>query len=369
MQLKVSENIKRYRKSMNMTQEQLAESLGVTIGAVSKWENGGNVPDISTLMELANLYNISMDELLGYDKSTKNVDALAKLIEDLTHEHKFDEAVIQAKNALARYPHTFKILMVCATMYTFKYVESQDMADCDEAIELSNRALTYISQNTDPEINDFTVKLQIAHLYREKDPERAIEELKKINYNGVNNAALSNIYMNLGKSKEALDYGTKSLIRCFAEQYSTVTYMALASALPGKKNSYEKALELTDYELNVMDLSRRDDSIGYIGKLKAITLVLKGWWLSGLERYDEMKAALDESYKLAVSYDKTGGRSDFSADFRFYLTKEKAYYYDSAGPDAVDGMKKLFEQLHDSPFKKVSKTLEPVIDYWNTLVT
>ena len=64
MQLKLAENIKRYRKEMGLTQDGLAEALGVTIGAVSKWENGNNVPDITTLMELANLWSrilISLD--------------------------------------------------------------------------------------------------------------------------------------------------------------------------------------------------------------------------------------------------------------------------------------------------------------------
>lgn len=40
MQLKLSENIKKYRKDMDLTQEGLADTLGVTVGAVSKWENG-----------------------------------------------------------------------------------------------------------------------------------------------------------------------------------------------------------------------------------------------------------------------------------------------------------------------------------------
>jgi DNA-binding XRE family transcriptional regulator len=39
MQLKLNENIKKYRKSMNLTQEELAEAFGVTVGAVSKWES------------------------------------------------------------------------------------------------------------------------------------------------------------------------------------------------------------------------------------------------------------------------------------------------------------------------------------------
>ena len=116
-----------------------------------------------------------------------------------------------------------------------------------------------------------------------------------------------------------------------------------------------------------MDLNKKDDTVGYIDKLKAIILVLKGWWLSGLGRYDEMKAALDEAYALAARYDKAGGGNDLAADFRFYLTKEKAYYYDSAGPGAVEGMKNIFDQLQDNSFKKIYKTLNPVMDYWNEI--
>lgn len=39
----LNNNIRRYRKEMNLTQEQLAEIMGVTVGAVSKWESGGSL--------------------------------------------------------------------------------------------------------------------------------------------------------------------------------------------------------------------------------------------------------------------------------------------------------------------------------------
>ena len=40
MKLELSENIKKYRKEMNLTQEQLADAFNITVGAVSKWESG-----------------------------------------------------------------------------------------------------------------------------------------------------------------------------------------------------------------------------------------------------------------------------------------------------------------------------------------
>ena len=51
MQNNLSENIRANRKRMLLTQEQLAEAMGVTVGTVSKWENGNCVPDINTMMD------------------------------------------------------------------------------------------------------------------------------------------------------------------------------------------------------------------------------------------------------------------------------------------------------------------------------
>ena len=47
MQHNLNENIKKYRKEMNLTQADLAEAFGITEGAVSKWESGNTVPDPS----------------------------------------------------------------------------------------------------------------------------------------------------------------------------------------------------------------------------------------------------------------------------------------------------------------------------------
>lgn len=57
--------IKSNRKRLGLTQEQLAERMGVTAQAVSKWENDLSCPDISVLPELADVFGISVDELLG----------------------------------------------------------------------------------------------------------------------------------------------------------------------------------------------------------------------------------------------------------------------------------------------------------------
>ena len=367
MQLKLSENIKRYRKDLGLTQDELAEALGVTIGAVSKWENGNNVPDITTMMELANLFNISMDELLSYNKSSKNIDAMVKTIDELCDDHIFDEAVAEANSALIRYPHTFKIVYACAKMYTYKYVESGDEKDCDRAIELMNRSREYLSQNEDSTVTDFTIRMRIAELYRKRDPEKALSELRSINYQGCNNIMIAQILLDTGKREECLELSTMVLLQGFAYEYQLITNMAIAVASTGKKGDMETAVELIDMEMALRDQFSVDDPINYTHKLKTVSLILKAWWLSGLGEYERMKECVREAYDLAVLYDKSEGASDLSRSFRFYFSKKKTSVFDSVGTSAVAGIESMFEKKQDLTNKKTYKYMGKVIEYWNKL--
>ena len=64
----IGENIAALRKKNNMTQEALAAEIGVSAQAVSKWENGTNLPDIQLLPVLADVFGVSIDALYGREK-------------------------------------------------------------------------------------------------------------------------------------------------------------------------------------------------------------------------------------------------------------------------------------------------------------
>lgn len=67
----LEEQIKHYRKQAGLSQEKMAEKIGVSRQAITKWENGTGTPDISNLMAIADLFQISIDELLSNEKSEK----------------------------------------------------------------------------------------------------------------------------------------------------------------------------------------------------------------------------------------------------------------------------------------------------------
>ncbi len=75
-----SENIKKFRAACGYTQEQLAEALGVSAQAVSKWETSDTYPDGSLLLPLAKQLGVSLDELFGNDEVTVS-DISRRLIE------------------------------------------------------------------------------------------------------------------------------------------------------------------------------------------------------------------------------------------------------------------------------------------------
>ena len=81
MKLNIGTIIRDRRRAMDMTQEQLAERLGVTCQSVSRWENGMTYPDIEFLPLLADLFGITLDELMGHTKTAKE-QRLAKLWEE-----------------------------------------------------------------------------------------------------------------------------------------------------------------------------------------------------------------------------------------------------------------------------------------------
>lgn len=66
-----AENLKSIRKQAGFSQEQLAEKLGVSRQAVTKWETDSGIPDIANIMAISALFDISIDELLSNERSTK----------------------------------------------------------------------------------------------------------------------------------------------------------------------------------------------------------------------------------------------------------------------------------------------------------
>lgn len=120
MQLNLGTKIRELRRRDGRTQENLADALGVTSQAVSRWESGGSYPDMEIMPSLANYFGVTIDELFGYHNDRDNkIDAIIKRIEsyDIRRDGDdgwVDECIPILREGLAEFPQNERLMITLA---------------------------------------------------------------------------------------------------------------------------------------------------------------------------------------------------------------------------------------------------------------
>ncbi len=125
MQLDLGNKIRDLRRRDGRTQEALAQALGVTSQAVSRWESGGSYPDINLIPSIANYFGISIDELFGYtNQREERIDELLTQIYEMERQnrgadHNISDCIALAREALIEFPGNEKLMLALASvLYT-----------------------------------------------------------------------------------------------------------------------------------------------------------------------------------------------------------------------------------------------------------
>ncbi len=166
------ENLKKYRVLKDLTQEDVAEYLGITAQSVSKWERGESYPDISFLPALANIFETSVDLLIGMDtiRAEETRYNIHKKAVEYQRNGDYDMAEKTYRDALLIYPNKPGMILGLASTLALK-------GNTDEAIELMERGLP-LSIN---EKQKATVRATLCFLYlktgREDKANRLASEL------------------------------------------------------------------------------------------------------------------------------------------------------------------------------------------------
>ncbi|MBD5080172.1 MAG: helix-turn-helix domain-containing protein [Ruminococcaceae bacterium] len=108
---RLGENLKKYRTQNNLTQEQLAEVLGVSPQAVSRWELGSTYPDITLLPIIANYFDVTTDELFGIngEKILKEIDRIIEHKNKLHNQGKIAECISYLREKSEQFPNSASI--------------------------------------------------------------------------------------------------------------------------------------------------------------------------------------------------------------------------------------------------------------------
>ena len=99
-QQKMGAFLKKLRKEMILTQEQLAEKFGVSRRSVSRWEGGYNLPDIDILIEMSEFYEVELKELLNGERKNKQMENKENEMVVLVTDYNIEKNMKDAKVAI-----------------------------------------------------------------------------------------------------------------------------------------------------------------------------------------------------------------------------------------------------------------------------
>lgn len=121
---RLADNIAKFRKEKKMTQELLANFMGVTKASVSKWETKQSMPDISLLPQLATFFDVSIDELMGYEASLSK-EQIQRLYMDLRKEFStqdFDVVMNKTRKLVKKYYSCYEFLESIVCLWINHYI-------------------------------------------------------------------------------------------------------------------------------------------------------------------------------------------------------------------------------------------------------
>ncbi len=122
MQLDLGSKIRELRRRDGRTQEALAQALGVTSQAVSRWESGGSYPDMNLIPSIANYFGVTIDELFGYTNlREQRIDELVAKINEMRWQNNgvdrnITECIAFAREALVEFPGNDKLMFSLASV-------------------------------------------------------------------------------------------------------------------------------------------------------------------------------------------------------------------------------------------------------------
>lgn len=342
MRVKLSENIKKFRKERKMTQEQLAEAMGVSVSAVYKWESNQSIPDINLILDMADMFNTSTDVLLGYEWRSNHVGEVLKRIITLKKARDYKEAIAEAEKAIKNYPNHFDIVYQSALVY-LELGEDSGHRDANfRAIELLNHACELIHQNEDEAISEVSIRTQIAKahllLYH---AEEALQILKKYNVCGVNNALIGMILGDyLHDAEEAEEYLGRAFF-AFAENINSIM-VGYANVFFQRKN-FDAVIECFLWLRTVLRGTQPATELTWFDKYDCVILetIAECYCFKG--EFDLARTYLKEAVKKAIQYDQAPPEKVTGMKFYNMLRIENQPNYDSYGKTAMECLERRMQ--------------------------
>ncbi len=258
--LHLAENLVRLRKKRRVTQEELADFIGVTKAAVSKWETRQSLPDILLLPQLASFFDVSVDELLGYAPQLDR-EQIRRYYSELSEEFSkkpFPVVMERCRELVKGYYSCFPFLFYIGILWLNHFMlagsKKEQQAVLEELIGLLEHIL---EECKDVGLCGDTLVLQAQAFLLQGRAKEVIERLEEQNnpyrIAGQSDGLLIRAYQMMGAMEKAVSYTQISMFsHLLSLVNAAILYMELQKEdLPGCEETIRRIDALAEaYQLN-----------------------------------------------------------------------------------------------------------------------
>lgn len=293
--LNIANNISDLRKKKGVTQEELAEFIGVTKASVSKWENGQSMPDILLLPRLASYFDVTVDCLLGYEPqlSKYQIQEMYRTLSKAFSEEPFEEVYERSQVYVKKYYSCYRLLNQICVLWVNHYMMADGEERQQEILKAAEELCSHVIDNcNNAGICSDAIIMRAGICLQMGNPDRVIDEVYElINPNKLINQSEGMVvraYLMKGNADKADGFLQISM------------YVHLLSIINGTVQFLE--LHAADRALCIQTMERVDKLIEAYeldGLFQHIVAVYQYQAAAVLSTYGEINEAADRLYKYA----------------------------------------------------------------------
>lgn len=345
MKLSLPANISKLRKERSMTQEQLAEALGVTFASVSKWERDVATPELNLIAEMADLFEVSIDALIGYEFRNNNRKTVIARLKQYSHSRNNEDVFSDVEKALQCYPNCFDVVYYSAKIYRLRGLTQKNAAYSKKALSLCNRACMLIKQNEDSQISDVSIRKEMAEIhFALGEYDKGITLLKENNPCRLNHSLIGMVLASsCNDSEGALPFLSRALLDLTVTHFEIVIgYMNVFC----KTKDYSNALALVDWALAFYPGLKDSQKQNYMNKSEAFLWAARADILLSMCKKEEAINSLCMAKEVALRFDKSPNYD--VASIRFVFCEAPASAFDDFGDTAMIGVDEFIKSQEKS---------------------
>lgn len=234
--------VRERRKKLGLTQEQLADYLGVSAPAVNKWEKGATYPDVTLLPALARLLKTDLNTLLCFheEMSQKEIGLFLNSITEVFHKDGFAAAFTMAMQKVREYPASAALLHALAMVLQGSLMMANVTKEQKQAYEAQITMLYQrVAESNDPQYADAANYMLASRLITAEEYDKAQEALDALpEHNALDKRTLqAQLWLAQGKNKEAAELVEHKALASLQQLQTALASLAKIAVLEGDEQN------------------------------------------------------------------------------------------------------------------------------------